>query len=216
MVEPALRSRRLCWTFPNRSSPGQQKSCHWPGVFVVVGSDEGPCTPGRGPFVEGGMDSFFQPAGDDPEAYLSSGRYVDYEHADIAELSDQLWSQANSREDYVRASFEWVRDSIRHSWDAGDSVVSISASDAAQRDRALLCQSAPACGPAAAEGHSDGAVLPAVAPRRRLRHPWTGRRLAARGVTPAGPAGQHQRHRGRVQPPGRDPCMGHGPGGGGG
>lgn len=83
------------------------------------------------------MDSFFQPAGDGPEAYLSSGRYVDYEHADIAELSDQLWSQANSREHYARASFEWVRDSIRHPWDAGDSVVSISASDALRNGTGL-------------------------------------------------------------------------------
>jgi transglutaminase-like putative cysteine protease len=61
-------------------------------------------------------------------AFLASTEVVDWYHADVRTLA---WCLAGGERDAVeiaRRCFEWVRDEVRHSVDAGDSVVTCSAS----------------------------------------------------------------------------------------
>lgn len=50
-------------------------------------------------------------------AYLASSQYIDWQHSSIRTKATQLAVDATSEEDLVKRSFEFVRDSIRHSWD---------------------------------------------------------------------------------------------------
>jgi transglutaminase-like putative cysteine protease len=62
-------------------------------------------------------------------AFLASTDVVDWYHADVRTLA---WYLAGGETDAVaiaRRCFEWVRDEIRHSVDAGDSVVTCTASE---------------------------------------------------------------------------------------
>lgn len=52
-----------------------------------------------------------------PENYLASSKYINWEHPSIKSEASRLASLASSELDLVRASFEFVRDEIRHSWD---------------------------------------------------------------------------------------------------
>lgn len=65
-----------------------------------------------------------------PVDFLSAGQFVGYHHPQIIELSHQLGIHERDEENYARTAYEWVRDTIRHSWDFNDDTVSISASDA--------------------------------------------------------------------------------------
>jgi transglutaminase-like putative cysteine protease len=63
------------------------------------------------------------------DAYLASTDVVDWYHADVRTLA---WYLAGGEDDFVevaRRCFEWVRDEIRHSVDAGDTQVTCSASE---------------------------------------------------------------------------------------
>lgn len=62
-------------------------------------------------------------------AFLASTDVVDWYHADVRTMA---WYLAGGETDAVaiaRRCFEWVRDEIRHSVDAGDTVVTCSASE---------------------------------------------------------------------------------------
>lgn len=62
-------------------------------------------------------------------AFLASTEVVDWYHADVRTLA---WCLAGGERDAVevaRRCFEWVRDEVRHSVDAGDSIVTCSASE---------------------------------------------------------------------------------------
>jgi hypothetical protein len=61
--------------------------------------------------------------------FLASTDVVDWYHSDVWTLA---WCLAGGEQDVVevaRRCFEWVRDEIRHSMDAGDEVVTCAASD---------------------------------------------------------------------------------------
>jgi transglutaminase-like putative cysteine protease len=70
--------------------------------------------------------------GDNPAcsaAFLASTDVVDWYHADVRTLA---WCLAGGERDAVvvaRRCFEWVRDEVRHSVDAGDEVVTCAASE---------------------------------------------------------------------------------------
>jgi transglutaminase-like putative cysteine protease len=74
--------------------------------------------------------------GDNPgcsAAFLASTEVVDWFHADVRTLA---WCLAGGERDAVevaRRCFEWVRDEVRHSVDAGDSIVTCSASEVLQQ-----------------------------------------------------------------------------------
>jgi transglutaminase-like putative cysteine protease len=62
-------------------------------------------------------------------AYLASTDVVDWYHADVRTLA---WCLAGGERDVpevARRCFEWVRDEVRHSVDAGDQVVTCTASE---------------------------------------------------------------------------------------
>lgn len=62
-------------------------------------------------------------------AFLASTAVVDWYHADVRTLA---WCLAGGERDAVevaRRCFEWVRDEVRHSLDAGDTIVTCAASE---------------------------------------------------------------------------------------
>jgi transglutaminase-like putative cysteine protease len=62
-------------------------------------------------------------------AFLASTDVVDWYHADVRTLAWCLAGGERDAVDVARRCFEWVRDEVRHSLDAGDSVVTCSASE---------------------------------------------------------------------------------------
>jgi transglutaminase-like putative cysteine protease len=61
--------------------------------------------------------------------FLASTEVVDWYHADVRTLAWYLAGGASDEVEIARRCFEWVRDEIRHSVDAGDTVVTCSASE---------------------------------------------------------------------------------------
>lgn len=64
-----------------------------------------------------------------PDAYLGQDAVVDFGHAEIGRLAAGFRARHTDDVDLARAAFEHVRDEIRHSWDAQDPRVSVTASD---------------------------------------------------------------------------------------
>ena len=61
--------------------------------------------------------------------YLEKTEYVDYEDLNIRSLAERLKNQAQDEISLIRNTFYFVRDEIKHSWDAQDRRVTVSASD---------------------------------------------------------------------------------------
>ncbi len=61
--------------------------------------------------------------------FLASTDVVDWYHADVRTLAWYLAGGESDAVEIARRCFEWVRDEIRHSVDAGDTVVTCSASE---------------------------------------------------------------------------------------
>ncbi|GJL60155.1 MAG: Cro/Cl family transcriptional regulator [Nitrospirales bacterium] len=66
---------------------------------------------------------------DDIPAFLQSTDVIDWEHAAVRRKSDSLTTGASTVNEKVRTLFEWVRDVIPHSKDAGLDVVPCNASE---------------------------------------------------------------------------------------
>ncbi len=66
---------------------------------------------------------------DDINKYLARDSVINYGHEAIKELSDTLFSQAEDELAYIRAAYEFVRDQISHSADAGEDIITCSASE---------------------------------------------------------------------------------------
>ncbi len=62
-------------------------------------------------------------------AYLQASEVIDWKHPDVTALARELASGAADSMTVARRSFEWVRDSIRHSQDYGLNPVTCSASE---------------------------------------------------------------------------------------
>ncbi len=69
------------------------------------------------------------PYSDDIEQYLEESSYIDYQHPTIQKLADELMEQAGSRQAYMEAAFTYVRDQIAHSADAGEQMITRTASE---------------------------------------------------------------------------------------
>lgn len=73
-----------------------------------------------------------------PSEYLGSDSIVETDHPSIQELAAQLRTAATSDADFARRAFEWVRDEVRHSVDAQDRRVTLTASEVFEH-RVGLC-----------------------------------------------------------------------------
>ena len=63
------------------------------------------------------------------EKYLEISRYIDWGHPAIVTLAGELSAGSKSDSVIARRCFEWVRDSIKHSWDYRLNPVTCKASD---------------------------------------------------------------------------------------
>ncbi len=64
------------------------------------------------------------------DQYLSSSKYIDFEHPEILGLAKKLKSQSICELELVKLCFEFVRDQIKHSWDYQLDTITCKASDA--------------------------------------------------------------------------------------
>ena len=60
--------------------------------------------------------------------YLQCSDIIDFDNVLVAKLADKLYSESNGETDFVRKSFEYVRDRISHSADIGADEVTCTAS----------------------------------------------------------------------------------------
>ena len=61
--------------------------------------------------------------------YLTSSEYIDWRHRDVAQKAAELAEGCSSEDALARKCFEFVRDSIKHSWDFKLNPVTCRASD---------------------------------------------------------------------------------------
>lgn len=59
--------------------------------------------------------------------FLAASEFIDWDHPSIVATAKML--KTSNETEAARACFEYVRDEIRHSWDAQDSVVTLKASE---------------------------------------------------------------------------------------
>lgn len=71
-------------------------------------------------------------------AYLMADEVVQADHPAVRDLAAALRGRAGDDVAFARAAFEWVRDEVAHSLDAGDPRVTVSATDVL-RERVGLC-----------------------------------------------------------------------------
>ncbi|MER7462253.1 transglutaminase family protein [Streptomyces sp. NPDC097981] len=69
------------------------------------------------------------PQSSDIHAYLVADEVIDHDHPLVRETADALWTATGDAYSYAKVAFEFVRDTIPHSADSGDSRVSWRASD---------------------------------------------------------------------------------------
>ncbi len=72
------------------------------------------------------------PYTDDISKYLTLDTVINYENGAIKKVSDSLFSQAEDELAYIKAAYEFVRDKISHSADAGKELITCSASEVLQ------------------------------------------------------------------------------------
>lgn len=61
--------------------------------------------------------------------YLKEDSVINFTDESILKLSNSLSNKANNEIDYIKAAFEFVRDEISHSADAGEDMITCSASE---------------------------------------------------------------------------------------
>jgi len=66
---------------------------------------------------------------DSPEAYLVGDDVIDLSHPSIRQFATTLRAEHTDDLSFAQAGFEYVRDGVRHSWDAQDPRVTLSASE---------------------------------------------------------------------------------------
>ena len=65
---------------------------------------------------------------DEKEKYLQESAIINWQHPDIIQCAEKIFSNSKSKLDYIQNSFEYVRDKIQHSWDFKTQVVTCIAS----------------------------------------------------------------------------------------
>lgn len=63
------------------------------------------------------------------EEYLEKNKYIDYDNESVYNLALDLKDKSSDKKDLIKNTYYYVRDNIKHSWDAQDRRVTISASD---------------------------------------------------------------------------------------
>lgn len=63
------------------------------------------------------------------EEYLSESKYVDYSNDAVKSMAEKLMKESSNDITLIENTYLFVRDSIKHSWDAKDHRVTIKASD---------------------------------------------------------------------------------------
>lgn len=66
---------------------------------------------------------------DDITKYLARDNVINFEHEAIKKLSDSLFVQAEDELAYIKSAYEFVREGIAHSADAGEDIITCSASE---------------------------------------------------------------------------------------
>ena len=66
---------------------------------------------------------------DNIESYLKSDNVINYDNTKISDLANTLYESSESETDYIRKAYEYVRDTISHSADAGEDEVTCSAGE---------------------------------------------------------------------------------------
>ena len=72
------------------------------------------------------------PYTEDINKYLTLDAVIDYEQEAIKKIADTLFEQAKNELAYIKVAFESVRDKIAHSADAGEMIITCSASEVLQ------------------------------------------------------------------------------------
>lgn len=63
------------------------------------------------------------------EEYLVSTKYINYDDAEVKAMADKLMEKSANDVLLIKNTYEFVRDEIKHSWDAQDPRVTVTASD---------------------------------------------------------------------------------------
>jgi len=74
----------------------------------------------------------------DPSLCLDGDGVIQTTHPAVVSLARELRSGTATDEDFAARAYEWVRDEVRHSWDAQDRRVTLTASEVLDR-RVGLC-----------------------------------------------------------------------------
>lgn len=74
----------------------------------------------------------------EPSAYLGVDEVIESTAPSVVELGSRLRSEHPDDIDFARATYEWVRDQVRHSVDAGHPLVTVTATQALA-ERTGLC-----------------------------------------------------------------------------
>lgn len=69
------------------------------------------------------------PSTDNIEEYLKSDDTIDYNNEIIIRLADSLYKSSDSEIEFVKATYEFVRDKISHSADINEDIITCSASE---------------------------------------------------------------------------------------
>jgi hypothetical protein len=67
------------------------------------------------------------------QAYLAASHYIDWQHDSVFKQAKHLVSKCDNEEQIVKACFEFVRDTIKHSWDYELNPVTCKASDVLEK-----------------------------------------------------------------------------------
>ena len=70
-----------------------------------------------------------EPYSNNIEEYIKYDDVIDFDNESVKKLSDLLYDKAEDEIDFIRRSYDYVRDSISHSADAGEEMITISASE---------------------------------------------------------------------------------------
>ena len=65
----------------------------------------------------------------DISEYLKCDEVINFDHPSVSELAEQLYGESENETDFIRRAYEYVRDRISHSADAGEDAVTCAASE---------------------------------------------------------------------------------------
>lgn len=69
--------------------------------------------------------------------YLAKSEIIDFDDAEICALADELRSASANETDFIKRAYEFVRDNISHSADAGMAEITIKASDVLKKKHGI-------------------------------------------------------------------------------